>query len=348
MASLTQASIIARKTIRYSIYSIILLIVGRVVINAGFKIFRVIFPEPPPPPEVCFGKLTTLPFPEGAPGFENLTFTLETATGDLPAFPEQLSVHFMPKAPASLQNLELAKQKALSLGFQPGGRELVETVFLFQHSTAPSSLTMNIVSGIFSISYDLRANPRAIDNLPPAPEAASVKVRSYLSQAGLFKEDLSGPATYNFIKIVEGRFEERVSLSESDLTKVNLFRKNFNDISPVTPNPKQSNVWFMLSGSRDKENQIIAAEYQYYPIDEERGCTYPLITAKQAWESLTSGSGFIASTDNNQTQITIRRVYLAYYDAGQYTEFYQPVVVFEGDNNFVAYIPAVTGDFYGE
>jgi hypothetical protein len=45
---------------------------------------------------------------------------------------------------------------------------------------------------------------------------------------------------------------------------------------------------------------------------------------------------------------TVRKIYLAYYDAGVYTEFYQPVFVFEGDKDFVGYVPAVTTDYYGE
>ena len=47
-------------------------------------------------------------------------------------------------------------------------------------------------------------------------------------------------------------------------------------------------------------------------------------------------------------QVVIREVYLAYYDAGEQVEFYQPVIVFAGDNNFIAYVPAVTADYYEE
>ena len=47
-------------------------------------------------------------------------------------------------------------------------------------------------------------------------------------------------------------------------------------------------------------------------------------------------------------EIKIRRIYLAYYDAGIYTEFLQPIYVFEGDNDFVAYTPAITSNYYSE
>lgn len=349
MASLTQTAIIARKVIRYSIYGIIFIIFTRITIGLGVKIYRYLFPKPPPPPTVTFGKLPNLPFPEQTVTIENLVFSLETAEGDLPSFPNQLGVYFMPKILPSIQAKELAQQKAVSLGFKPEGRELVETVFLFENREAPSSLTMNIISEIFSISYDLRANPRVLENVPPTSESAISQVRSYLARSGFLKDDLSGPVTHTYIKIEEGRFVPAISRSEADIIKINIFRKAFYELPAVTPEPDEANVWFMLSGARDRADQIIAAEYHYYPIDEEQLGTYPIKTAQQAWENLKEGKGFIARLgDNKEGLITIRRAYLAYYDAGQYTEFYQPVFVFEGDNGFIAYVPAVTDEYYGK
>jgi hypothetical protein len=340
--TLTSTSIIARKIIRFSIYGLIFIIVARVTIGLGIKIYRNFIPEPPPPPTCAFGDLPPLPFPQEDGKYAQLTFNLETPDGNLPDLAEQAKVYFMPKKPPTIQGLEFAKQKAVSLGFRPDGRALVETVFLYRHNTAPSTLTMNIVSGIFSISYDLRANLSVIDNIPPEPDSATSQVRSYLARADLLEDDLSGPVTHGFIKIQEGRFVETVSLSESDLIKVNIFRKSLGDLPNVTLEPKEANVWFMLSGAKDRENQVIAAEYHYYPLDEKKKETYPLITSQQAWDNLTKGESFIANPDKSGGEnIVIRKIYLAHYDAGQYTPFYQPVVVFEGDNDFVAYVPAV-------
>ena len=97
------------------------------------------------------------------------------------------------------------------------------------------------------------------------------------------------------------------------------------------------------------EKKVIGAEYRYFPIDESKSATYPIKTAQQAWEELNAQKAFIASLGENQDQqITIRNIYLAYYDAGVQTDFYQPIIVFEGDRNFKAYLPAVTADYYGE
>ena len=86
----------------------------------------------------------------------------------------------------------------------------------------------------------------------------------------------------------------------------------------------------MMTGSGGVK-RIIAAEFHYYPTDENKFSTYPLITSEEAWNQLRDGKGYIANYNSDISEVIIRKIYLAYYDAGQYVEFYQPVMVFEGD-----------------
>jgi len=350
MASLTETSIIARKVIRYVIYCVVLIIILRFTINLGVSIYHKFVPPPEPEPTVAFGKLPKLPFPE-RPTLSNLTYTLETPDGKLPLLPEQAEVYFMPPLASNIRALDSAKEKASALGFNPNGRLLVENVpnvYIFQKSIGTSTLTMNIISGVFSISYDLTVDPSVIGNLPPGPDAAVGQARSYLGNAGLLQEDTKESRTsYEFLRIENGKFVPAVSLSEAAVIKVNIFRKDYGkEIPAVTPEGKEANIWFMLSGAGTR--QVIAAEYHYFPIDLQKSGTYPLKTSEAAWEELKNGGAFITTFKNtSSTNVTIRRVYLGYYDAGQYAEFYQPVVVFEGDDDFIAYVPAIVPNFYG-
>lgn len=316
--------------------------------STGISVYRHFYPEPPPPPTVAFGRLPKLPFPEkeisGTP-----SYILETPEGGIPVLPTQTKVYFMPKPVQTQLNLELAKDKATNLGFNPDGQQISQTLYRFAHQRVPSTLAMNIINGIFSISYDLSIDSSPLESKPPAPEIAASQIRSYLSSANLLPEDLSGPTVHQFLKIEEGSFADALSLSEADLVKVYLYRKSYNDLSSLTPNPNQANTWFMVSGSRERDKQMIASEFHYFPIDEDKSATYPIKLAEAAWEELKAGNAFIASQGvDNESNIVIRRVYLAYYDAGVSIEFYQPIVVFEGDRGFSAYVPAVTSDYYGE
>ncbi|HJX46116.1 MAG TPA: hypothetical protein VJ399_03060 [Patescibacteria group bacterium] len=349
MTSLTRISIIARKIIRYGIFGIILFIVARSTILTGIRIYRHFYPEPPPPPTVKFNKLPKLPFPEKQIP-EGLTYTLETPNGELPVFNTQAKVYFMPKLSPYFGSLDEAKVKARKLGFSDNVKSESETIYVFSNPKVPSELKINIVTGVFSISYNLSSDPSPIEKKPPVAEIADSLVKSFLSSGGLLPEDLSGPLKSEFLKVENQQLVGTISLSDANLIKVKFFRKSFEDIPSLTANPDQANVWFIVSGSNQKEKQIVAGEFHHFPVEESNNSTYPIKTSQQAWQELQENKAYIANvgTNENNNKITIRRVYLAYFDPPAYTDFYQPIVVFEGDGGFVAYIPAVTSEYYGE
>lgn len=256
----------------------------------------------------------------------------------------------MPKLSPNLLSLDVAKNTASQLGFSTNEQEVSQTIYKFPHKENPETLEINIVTGVFSISYDLRADSSPIEKRPPAPEIAASSVRSYLSSAELLPDDLSGPTTHEFLKIEGDKFVTAVSLSEADLVKVNLFRKSYDELASLTPDPNSGNVWFLVSGAQERTKQVLAGQFHYFPVDESQSSTYPLKDSQAVWDELNSGGAFIATPGLNKEgdKVTIRKIYLAYYDGGTSMEFFQPIVVFEGDKGFMAYLPAITIDYYGE
>lgn len=352
MATLTEVSIISRKIIRYSIYAIVLIIIARFSINIGKDIYKKMFPPKKEPPTVTYGKLSAIPFPEKQN--VELDYSLELAEGSLPVFPDRLEVYKMPEAESDIRTVDDAKVQAKGLGFDPNGKQLYDTipnVYIFPKNNLPSDLTMNIITGIFSISYNINEDINILNGIPPSSEVAINQIKNFLKRGGFLTEDLnSGTPTAEYLKAESGKFVSAVSLSEAQLTKVNLFRKDYGaekNIKPVTPEMPEANIWFIIAGGRG--NHIIAGEYHYFAISSNETATYPIKTSEVAWEELKAGKTYIANLgDNQNNNITIRKVYLAYYDAGQYAEYYQPVVAFEGDNDFYAYVPAITDEYYGK
>lgn len=350
MTSLTQIAITARKIIRYGVLLIIFLVIGDILLNAGTTIYRKIFPAPPPTPTVKFGKLTKIPFPSNGTQAK-LTYVLETPTGALPTdIPTQAKVYFMPQQNPDLLSLDKAKTESAALGFGSDAQQLSDTVYKFVSPGVPSTLEINIVTGTFSISYNLASDKSPLTLKPPVSEVAASEFRSILSGANVLPADLTGPVTDNFLKLSNGQLVTALSLSESDVIKINLFRKNYDNLPSVTGNPNQANVWAMISGSQNQSQQIVASEYHYFPVDESQYSTYPIITPSEAFASLQAGNAFIADLglNNDGDTLKIRRVYLAYFDPDSVTEFYQPIYVFEGDNGFIAYLPAITSSYYGQ
>ncbi len=350
MSSLTQVSITSRRIIRFSIYAVALFIIARFSVIIGTKIYRMFVPEPPPPPTLTFGVLPELPFPYDTPYPENLILNLETPSGDLPKLAPQMAIYSMPESYPNVRAVELAKGKASKMGYNPDGQELVESVYLFQKDSNPSTLNLNIITNNFSISYDLNSNPAAIAGTPPKADEAIAIAKANISMGGFDMADITGPTSYEFLRVEGGSFIPVSSLSEAQITKVNLFRKNYNNVTAVTPHFTQANVWMMLGSRQGRSgNEIIAAEYHTFPLDEKIFGTYPLKEVQTAWEELKSGKGYIANFGENPSGVVgIRKIYLAYYDAGQYVKYFQPVFVFEGDNKFAAYVSAVSPDQYGQ
>jgi hypothetical protein len=162
--------------------------------------------------------------------------------------------------------------------------------------------------------------------------------------------DLTGPTTSKYLKLTGGQLATALSLSESDVVKVNLFRKNYDNLPSVTSTPDQANIWAIIGGASNRSQEIIAAEDHYYSVDETQYSTYPIKTPAEAFTELQSGQAYTASLGLNKDggSLKIRRMYLAYFDPGSVTEFYQPIYVFEGDNGFTAYLPAVISAYYGQ
>ncbi len=345
--NLTQAALITRRIIKYGAFFLVFLIIAQFAWKIGFGVYRKFYPEKPPPPTVAFGRLPKLSFPaqDGLPKF---SYVLQTPTGVLPTLSSVSTVYFMPQNKASFLALEEGTDKAQRLGFSQTATSISETIYKFQDSESPISLDMNIVNKTFSISYNLSKTPELLTLRPESAQEAINTVTSYLSRANLLPADLSaGRKTSDFIKIEGGALVRATSLSEANFIRVNLFRADYNNLSVATPDRQRGNVWFLVSGDRSRD-RVIAGEYHYFPVSQDKSGTYPLKTAQMAWDELVAGQGFVIQPPSTGSgQVIVRRVALAYYDSGRPQEFLQPVVVFEGDGDFVAYVPAITPDYYG-
>lgn len=345
MTTLTETAYWARNTIKYGTFLVIFLIVARLLWIAGTNFYNNIFPPPPPPPTVAFGKLPALLFPERPPG--TLTYNIQTPTGELPTLSSQASVYIMPPSSSSLLALDEAKKTASSLGFNGNSTSLSETIYRFEKERSLQILDINIVNKTFALNFDLAQAPELLNMRPRSTPEVLNAIKFFLSPAQLFPTDLSeGSTTFEFLKVEGGQLVGTPSLSEANFVKVNFFRKNYNELPVLTPD-KKGNIWFIVSGDTSRDRQIIWGEYHYFTVDEKRQSTYPIKTALQAVNELQTSQAFVAQPPLDGTSnATVRRIYLAYYDSGRPQNFFQPIFVFEGDQGFLAYLPAVAAEYY--
>lgn len=347
-ANLTQVAIGARKVIRYGLLFLIFLIIGRVAIGFGLNVYNSTVPKPTAAPTARFGPLPPLPFPEIQRQLPTLEIKIETPTGSLPNFPGQAKVYYIPPQSPNLFSLNKATERAKGLGFQGEPLQITSSRYRF-NSENQTVLEMNIVTGAFSISSSAPIDLSQLSRIPPAPDQATSLAKQLLSSAGLLPEELAaGRADWEFLKAESQNLVGVGSLSEANFIRVNLFRKNYDEFESITSDPNRGIAWFIL-GAGDRGKNVYAAEYNFAPIDPEQVETYPLKPISDAAQEVLDGKAYISNLGTNSDgKITVRRMALAYYDAGGGMQFYQPVYVFRGDRDFEAIVPAVSLEYYGK
>jgi len=343
MANLTKTAYLTRKIIKYTAFLIVFIFIFKVVWGISTSVFRKINPPEPPPPTVEFGNLPNLSFPrKETPEIE---YKLETIEGTLPQLAKIGTVYFLPKKEARLFALENTKALARKIGFTREPQKISPTKLLFTTGKSPNTtLEIDMVTHNFKLDYDFLADQEILAErkLPNETQAVS-EAKSFLSQLGLLTSDLAqGEAKVSYLKLQVPNLISAISFSEADFIRVDLFRKKVNGLPVLPPNPKESSVFFIFSGSRSLAKRIIKAEYKHAPVVENLSATYPLKSTNVAWQELISGGGYIANLgDNKEGKVIIRRIYLAYYEANEPQDFLQPIFVFEGDGEFFAYVPAI-------
>lgn len=344
MASLGETAVIARKAIKYGGVGLVVLIVGRVILTAAVNYWKVIHPAPPPPPDVKFGKLPKLEFPQHEEATYN--YKLETSTGGLPStLPGQFKVFFMPIKKANLLAYDAAKAVATRLDFITEPKKLSETEYRFDASDPiPSSLTINIITGAFTL--DKRWQNDATYTVPTiyySDSQAIDRIYNLLSRVALLPEDIKdGRATVLPLKADKDQIVSAVALSQAHFLQVNLYRKPVDGVDVVNASTSRGLITAILALQREDARQFIHLDYNYFPVDLERSASYPLIGVSEAWQRMQKGQGYIAGVKPSTTNVTIRDVSLKYFDSETPQQFLQPVYVFTGDPDFVGYVPALS------
>lgn len=340
--TLTETAYYSRKALLWggiALAALIVLITSVRVISGTISKIR---PTPPPKPTLGFGLLPPPPFPQATPPTE-LSFTLETPEGRLPKVPSQAKVYFMPKSGSSFSSLDSAKRQAKSLGFPNEATRLNDTAYSWRNEGG-FTLSTNIITGEFTYQYDYLNDPELLKNqkLMTTEEAAQL-ARSFFIGAGSLPEDLtSGQVKLANFRLSDSQLIPALSLSETNIIQVALFRKNYDNLPVLPADPKRGIVWALVSNSTDTSKRIVQAEYHYSAIDSQRSETYPLKSSDTAWEELKSKKYYLAQVDEQHASlITIRRVYLAYFDPPTPTGFLEPIFVFEGDSNFMGFVSAL-------
>ena len=338
MSSLTRTAHIARNVIKFGSVGVIGLALIWSGLTAAIRAYRIARPSPP---DIKFGPMPAIVFPQKT--FETKNFTLELPKDSFPKFPTQAKVYVIYRPISTLTALETDTQTANNLGFYSKPVEVKTGVYQFTKADLDQTLTMNVLDGSFLLSYPYKNDQILINskNLPDDKQAVSLS-KNFLDSANKFPDDLGeGSQTITYWQISSQAIKKVSSFSEANATKVEFDRQKLDEEYPVvSSNPDAPPISILISASSVEAKRIIDVSYKYTPVDRQSFSTYPLRSIDRAWDDLKAGQ-YWPSRDSQNSSITIRNVYLAYYEPTNLTNFLQPIYVFEGDSNFIAYVSAV-------
>lgn len=349
MATLSETAYYSRRIIKYGSIVIIILIILRILFALFTAWWKRTHPPPPPPATVTFGQLPKLPFPQQEKPAIN--FRLETVSGTTGEFNEQENVYLMPVKRASLLALERATELAKTLKFLSEPEKLSDNLYEWEtDDPLPSTLQVDLVTDYFVYDADWRVQPDILVNTRAPSEAEAITIaRNWLSGLRRLPQDMkAGEAEVSYLKVSGTQMVPALSQSDAQFVRVNLFRESLEEKRILPSDLEQAYVNVTFIASRDRNPQVVQAEYKYIAVEYEQFSTYPLISSQTAWARFQEGDGFHVVIPEGLSEIAIRRIILGYYDPPIAGFFLQPIFVFEGDAGFIGYLPAVSEEWIQE
>lgn len=349
MSSLTEIAVVAKKVALWLIIGLVAYILMKILVGFGIQYWKATHRIPISPPNTLFGKLPYPKFPESVTTSSGLSFTLQNIEGAPPETTDAGKVYFMPKKASSLLSAQKAKRFAAKLDFTDEPKELTSTLYRFiDPEETLRSLQVDITTLNFKLEYNYEKNPQIFfQGEIRSKSQAKNGVIDFVRFKGLFNENvLGGKITSDLLKfdLRSKTLQKASSLSNSNAARVNFFRKKLDGLKILPPEFNRSYNYALYTPSDSTKTKITKLHYTYWPIDFDNFATYPLRSAESAWEDLLAGKAAVIHLGYNSLNdnIIIREIYLAYYDSEKSQMFLAPIFVFEGDKEFVAYLPAVT------
>jgi hypothetical protein len=342
MLTLSQATSETRVAFKWGGVILLVFFLIFLIFKIGTALKQTLFPTPPAPPTVSFGKLHSIIFPNNVSD-KNYNYSLNTVTGTLPKFQDRINVYKMVSIPPDLLALKKAIDKVSSVGFINPELPISAKVYQWNDSSPLNrSLTMDIFSTDFSLSSTFISDPivQSALNLPDQTTAINT-AQNFLMSMSSFPDDIDITKTKTLLfSINNTTLTSATSFSNSQVIEVDFFQKDIDKLPIYYPKAVGSTMNVLVVGGKDQP-QIAQVNFSHQ-TSSNQSATYPIKTAQDAYNLLREGHGYIASYFGTSMDISIKDIFLAYYIGDKKQDYLLPIAVFEGDHGFFAYVPIIT------
>jgi len=342
--SLTELSYYFRKYLPFAAFAFVTLLIFFYLMQVVFLIIannqsNTLTIDP------IFKQLKPLVLKKEATTSAGFSFTLDTIEGQPITATPTAQVFLFPPAKFQFDYLPKVYLMAKTLGFDTEviKHKLVNNEAIFQDTTQRLAIDINTYN--FRYDYDFRKDGELIDSLEISDqEVAQNTAINFLKSIDRYPQDLAQGKTntvYMYYDKVASNAGIIESPQESNMIEIDFYRPDIAQAPAVSPSYFNSQNYVMMLPTRSGA-KVVSAQVRYYDTSTTQIGIYPLMTGQRAYEKLLAGNGILVSEGSGKKNITIKKMFLGYFDPDIYQDYYQPVFVFLGDDNFVSYVPAVS------
>lgn len=295
-------------------------------------------PVASPPEEIAnllYEKLPRPILPKSTADSSTFNYALDTEDGSLPKnLPKIIKVYFIPKLGTTLLARNKAKELASQFEFEKGPDIINPTTFKFNDETG-GEFIIDMDTGNFKFQRgDKRTEEEnEQDSVISDKQIIISEFIEFLSRRNLFPnnlDDLKTSVKYN-----------NPAQKDSEEAFVSIWQKSVDELPIVTEYFTQGLVKATFTKFTDEKFKFSTVNYTYYEIDKENFATYPLKNIRTAFDELKNGNAKVVIKPDSPN-ISLVKIYLAYYLPEQYTPYLQPVYIFEGEKeSFYAVTSAI-------
>lgn len=303
----------------------------------------------PIPIDATFSKIKVPIIPQ-AGNTSKYTFVLDTLDGtpNVEDATSAATIYFLPKATASFGSLPKASLMAKEVGFntEVTKPKVVDSIATFDDGK--NKLIVDMTNFNFNYDFVLTKEDVNLDGsrIPSENELIS-QSSNYLSRISRYPSELT-KGNKNIIYLNYNSEANQVATLDSaegaNMAEIDFYRPNIGSY-PIVTSTYYNSSNYVLFGFTPAGSKIIRSQVKFFEKSEDQTGKYPLRTAADAWQDVLSGNALVVSSTKDSGEITVKKVFLAYYDPDVYQEYLQPVYVFLGDDKFAAYVPAVSPEY---
>lgn len=347
--TLTELSYYSRRFLPFGIICFIVLLIFYYAITLFFVFLdsskpHTVFIDP------VFGKIKQ-PTIQNVISAKPSGYILDTIEGQPVTATESAKVFFIPDAKARINFRQKINAMATTLGIDVTSADYILEGEKDAHfRQASQEAIIDITNFNFSYQYSIRDDVELFLNTS-MPERTQVEERAkeFLRSLDQYPEDLAKGKTnfiYSHYDPLTGSLAVVESPNDANMVEVDFYRPDVEIFPIVSPKYFNSQNYVVMVFHND-EPKVVKAQVKFYKKSEEQVGIYPVKTGDIAWEQLKTGKAIYASWDGNMgDKARISKMFLGYLDPDIYQEYLQPVYVFLGKDNFVAYVPAIDDNYF--